>query len=115
MGGHWLTHTPPMHKVELVQEARNDKALNFQDIHHGNCFHIGALPILDRNTCEAAAKRLKLTDTTASVTDDAKGIYGCYRLVWEGNEMLWINTNPKNKANGAMKANSTTGHVHSRY
>lgn len=55
----------------------------------GSCAQNGLVMIYNPETCEAAARELKLEDMKASFTSDPKMPRGCY---YKGDKELWLNT-----------------------
>jgi hypothetical protein len=87
----WMGITKPdanaeeLHRDPICMDEENEAAR----ISVGSCAQNGMVMIYNPETCEAAARELKLEDINASFTSDPNMPRGCY---YKGDKELWLNT-----------------------
>jgi len=83
----------------------------FLKISKGICADFGWFPISAQTTCEEAAQELGLVATSAAVTSLTEWPEGCHYFPQEGEEKLFLNTNPIIHNNGSSSYGSSGGVV----
>lgn len=84
---------------------RLQAAVRFQRISTGRCMDYGFLPVVTRDTCEAAALELQLSlvDRRVHITNNSQRPEGCYYFAnaQDNTGTLWLSTDAESHGNGA--------------